>query len=240
MKHLSLVTVALFGSLVLANAALGRVFPGSGSGRSNPAVAARAVDRIQNPKYGNYGDWGGGTVYQFNNGLVGNLPQRQDSAQNMLMQSGIRNTLTSQGQARTEVIASQRQSYRDWWYQLDQQQSAGRSLGRGASFERLDAPPPAAMDVIQWPPLLQDPAFASRRTLIEAPYRRSPPGLSPPTVKDYRDMIAIVDEMKDILEWLTREVVDAQEYNQAKAFLEKLQQEARQRVSRDSTTKPKT
>jgi hypothetical protein len=231
-----LMPFAVIWGLAVAHPVEARVFPGGGGGGSgarsavaNSGIAAAAANRIQNPKYGNYGDWGGGTVYHFNNGMVGSLPQRQESAQSLMMQSGIRNTLLTQGQSRTQAIADQRQSYRDWWFETQQQQSANQP--RPVGFEwAANEPPKAAMDIIKWPPLLRDPAFASRRTLIEAPYRRTPPELSAPTSQDYAEMISTVQEMKDILEWLTRDGVDTQEYEQAKAFLNKIQQEARQRA----------
>lgn len=89
--------------------------------------------------------------------------------------------------------------------------------------------PKASMDLIQWPTLLQEPAFAPERGHIEAPYRRVPPGLSTPTASDYREMVKTVEEMKAILEWRTKTGVDTQNYQQAKDFLNKLALEARKR-----------
>jgi hypothetical protein len=167
--------------------------------------------------------------------------------QNAMMQSGIRNTLSSQADARTQNILSQRQSNRDWWFQVQQQQAAARpaygasspalaACGFGAEpavgrFTVVGADSEAAMDIIKWPSTLQEREFASRRALIEAPYRKSPPGLSTPTAEDYRDMVKNVDEMKAILEWrlTVKSGLDTESYDQAKAFLDKLGQEASER-----------
>ena len=178
------------------------------------------------------------------NRLMGQNAAMQQSA---MVQSGIRNTLSSQADARTQNILSQRQSNRDWWFQVQQQQSAGRRAyepgspalvagGFGAEpvaggFAVAGSVPEAAMDIIKWPTTLQEQEFASQRALIEAPYRRSPPALSAPTANDYRDMVKNVDEMKAILEWRlsVKSGLETNSYEQAKAFLDKLGQEASER-----------
>ena len=156
--------------------------------------------------------------------------------------------LNTQANERTDAILSQRQSNRDSWFQFQQQQMAGRqaygqgspalvSAGFGAGpstggFAVAAPPPEAAMDIIKWPSTLQEPMFASRRALIEAPYRRSPPDLSVPTANDYRDMVKTVAEMEAMLEWRlsVKSGLEANDYEQAKVFLEKLGQEAKARL----------
>lgn len=104
-------------------------------------------------------------------------------------------------------------------------------------------PPKAATDVIKWPTFLQRPAFASRREQIEAPYRRSPPGLSAPTANDYRNMEKTVEEMKGTLYWFATKGIDKHDHEQAKDFLNKLGQEARERfeiVSRFTSANAQT
>ena len=98
-------------------------------------------------------------------------------------------------------------------------------------FAPVGAESEVATDVIKWPTVLQEPEFASRRALIEAPYRRSSPALSVPTANDYRDMVKTVDEMEAILEWRLTVMsgLETNVYQQAKAFLEKLGQEASER-----------
>jgi hypothetical protein len=96
----------------------------------------------------------------------------------------------------------------------------------------------AATDIIKWPKLLQKPAFATERGVIEAPYRRSPPDLSTPTASDYRNMVKTVDEMKAIVEWFPTKGVNTHDYEEAKAFLNKLGLEARERYEIASHTNP--
>ena len=100
-----------------------------------------------------------------------------------------------------------------------------------AGFGVADVPPKVATDIIPWPPVLQEPEFAAQRTEIEAPYRRAPPALSAPAPADYRNMVETVGEMKAVLEWRLGQGSGllTQDYEQAKAFLNKLGQEARDR-----------
>jgi hypothetical protein len=241
--------------LVASSPAAARVFPGSGGSGARPALApaaVRAAAALHNFNDGNYGDWGGSPSYQFSNPLPQiaaqnrQLGQQAAMQQNMMVQSGIRNTLLTQAQGQTNAVLNQRQANQDWWFQYQgQKMAAQRGGGTGASaalvgvggFEPADPAPQAAMDIIQWPALLQAPAFASRRAEIEAPYRRSPPGLSVPTTNDYRNMAKTVEQMKDILDWLTRDGVNTQQYDLANACLNKIGQEARER-SESSGTSP--
>ncbi len=210
-----------------------------------PAVAS-AQWWPGNP-YAGYGAWGG---YPY--GRSGTertlaaqnrqLGQVAAMGQNAVVQSGIRNTLMSQAQTQTSSILNRQQANQDWWFQQQTEQMAQQRAraysspgpgAAGAAFEpaaRGVAPPPVATDVIQWPPLLQERAFACSRAQIEAPYRRSPPGLSTPTADDYRAMVKVVEQMTAILQWLTKEGVDLDDYDEAKAFLNKLGQEAGRRA----------
>ena len=208
--------------------------------------------------YGGYGDDAGVMALQssaINQASARNVAQSNrligQSAviqQNAMMQSGIRNTLSSQADTRTQNILSQRQSDRDWWFQVQQQQLAQRPAYRSSSpalaacgfgtepaadgFTAAGADSQVATDIIKWPTALQEKEFASRRALIEAPYRRSPPALSTPTAEDYRDMVKTVDEMKAILEWrlTVKSGLETKNYEQAKAFLDTLGQEASART----------
>ncbi|MGO9109577.1 MAG: hypothetical protein ACLP9L_10110 [Thermoguttaceae bacterium] len=163
--------------------------------------------------------------------------QQRTMEQNMVVQSGIRNTLSSQAQSQTNAILSQQQANQDWWFQQQSQQMAQRR-----SMERYGAaaipsglaprggPPPAAMDIIQWPTVLQEQCFASERAKIEAPYRRSPPKLSVPTPADYRSMASTVEDMKAVLEWRLKEGIATADYEAAKAFLNQLGEEVTARA----------
>lgn len=215
--------LAAIGSLWAVGPAAAHVFPGNrgyGGGYYDP------------------GGWGGYVAPNPMPDIAAQereLGQRQAMQQNMVVQSGIRNSMMTQAQTQASNQWNQRQQNKDWWFQVQSQQMAEQRArpasaptAVGCGFE--SAPPPkAAMDIIKWPALLQDPAFASLRTQIEAPYRRSPPGLSVPTADDYRKMVKTAEEMKGVLEWMTQQGVDTQEYKQANAFLDTLQREARQR-----------
>ncbi len=220
--------------------------------------------------------WRGGSGYYDDGGLAGAVAlassnratsnqmqmaaQNQQSAQqaarqqSMAVQSGIRNTMTTQAQNRTNAIEDQRQSDRDWWFQTKQQQ-AGRpanvtsssvpmaggfgmrqSMGGGFTYE--DFHPPVALDIIKWPTVLQEKIFTSERAQIETPYRRSPPDLSTPTATDYRNMVKTVEDMNSILEWRLGEHggLPKVDYEQAKAFLNTLAKEAQERAGRGGTS----
>jgi hypothetical protein len=186
--------------------------------------------------------------------------QNQQSAQqaarqhNMAVQSGIRSTMTAQAQNRTAAIEDQRQSDRDWWFQTRQQQMSGRQLsvtslaapmagGFGmrqptGGFTYEDFHPPVALDIIKWPTVLQEKMFISERAQIEEPYRRSPPDLSIPTATDYRNMVKTVEDMKGMLKWRLgqRGGLPTVDYEQAKAFLNNLAQEAQDRARRSGAS----
>ena len=225
MKNACLILgLAAIGFLAAAGPIAARVFPG---------------DRNFGGGYYDPGGWGGGYVapnplpdIASQSRLAG---QQQALQQSMLVQSGIRNSMMTQSQSQINSQQSRRQQNQDWWFQHQAQEMAdqrGRPASEpaaiGCGFE-VPAPPKAATDVLKWPSLLQDPAFASLRRQIEAPYRRSPPGLSVPTADDYRKMVKTAEEMKGVLEWMTQQGVDTREYKQAKAFLDTLQREAHER-----------
>jgi hypothetical protein len=195
------------------------------------------------------GAWGGYPAGQYNTTREIAAQSRQVGqaaaiGQNLVVQSGIRNTLLTQAQQQTNAIQSQQQANQDWWFQVQQQQmaeqrargpSAPAPVGGGYAADPAAvgyglpvARPPVAADIIQWPPVLQEPTFAALRAEIEAPYRRSPPAVSAPTADDYRNMVKTVQEMKAVLEWRLGQGSGllTQDYDQAKAFLDKMGQEA--------------
>jgi hypothetical protein len=209
--------------------------------------------------YGGYGSWGGwggrGAAEIEAASQARQLGQIRAMEQNKIVQEGIRNTLTTQAQSQTNSILNQRQANQDWWFQTQQQQAAQRKAGDGeeapvaggfgpvpppngfGGLAEIEASREVALDIIKWPTALQEKAFDTRRALIEAPYRRSPPRLSVPTADDYRDMVKTIEEMKTILEWRLQNGMITEDYEQAKAFLSKLGQEAQSRadgVSRHS------
>ena len=203
--------------------------------------------------YGGYGGFDGGAALagsDYRQGAIIDAKsqsrlagQQAAQQQNAVVQSGIRNTLSNQANSREAAIANQQAQTQDWWFQHQQQQFAQQQMaprqmaaGQSAEYSMAAAPaagwsslgpphkpPPANMDIIQWPTLLQDPCFASERTKIEAPYRHAtPPKLSTPNEDDYQQMAAAVEDMKAVLQWKLSEGVDTGQYNTAKAFLNKL------------------
>jgi hypothetical protein len=239
MNRYHIAAIAVLFTLCLPSLVVAQFYPGYGYG------------------YGGYGD-GGAALLGADARQAAVIQARADSRiagqqaamnQNAVVQSGIRSTLTNQAQGRADAISSQRQANQDWWYQQQAQQTAERNAlyaekaaaaptsGWGSygavrsGFGPSGAPPPANMDIIKWPTLLQEQCFASERTKIEAPYRRTPPKLSPPTIADYRQMTRTVEDMKAVLEWRLSEGADTNEYNTAKAFLNKLGQEVAARAN---------
>ena len=110
--------------------------------------------------------------------------QQAAAAQDYMLQSGIRKTLSSAAQRRADAILGQQQATQDWLLQQQAQQREQRRTAAAEKGTRGDTPPsgppPAAMDIIKWPALLQERGFASERAKIEAPYRRSPSKPSAP------------------------------------------------------------
>jgi hypothetical protein len=216
-----------------ARTAEARVFPGGGGGGSigpgGVALGAALRNNANNDYYGGFGD-GAQVNLNYNMGFVG-APNRP-AAQPMVQQNTIQNTMLAQAQSQSNAILSQRQANRDWWFQYQGQQMARQSAAgfgtaaAGLGLEGVDPSPPA---VIKWPYLLQQPRFASRRAMIEAPYLRSPPGLSAPTTEDYAAMVKTIAEMKALLERMKEEGASMYLYNEADSFLDKIEAEARER-----------
>src|SRR5208283_1635730 len=125
-------------------------------------------------------------------------------------------------QGRADSILDQRQSNQDWWFQQQSQQSVQQRAEAAVRFAPSGGPPPAAMDIIKWPTVLQESCFASERTQIESPYRRTPPKLSVPTPADYGNMAGAVEDMKAVLQWKLKEGVETADYNAANTFLNEL------------------
>jgi hypothetical protein len=224
MKHRILVASLVVGGMLgLADAASAQFYPGYGYGGWGGMTGGAALLGSDSRQ---------ATAMQLKSQSM-QTGQQAAMAQNQVVQSGIRNTLSSQAQSRSNAILTQRQSNQDWWFQQQAQQSAQRGAMGYASgapavpvgFAPPGEPPPAAMDIIQWPTVLQEKCFASQRARIEAPYRRTPPKLSVPTQADYRKMAGAVEDMKAVLEWRLTESLDTDDYNAAKSFLNQLGQQ---------------
>jgi hypothetical protein len=166
---------------------------------AQPALAQ--IGALSWDYYGGYGSWG---AYNSSSILAQNAQLASSSraqAQNSIVQSGIRSTLTQQAQSQSQNLANQRQDYKDWWYQTQQQQQLAASQARANSAGKTSASfvsyqSPSASNVIQWPLLLQDPIFTRLRASIEDPYLSNPTG---PTAQDFKDMVKTVAQMKDLV-----------------------------------------
>jgi len=204
------------------------------------------------PGYGYYGDagvWGAYTsaLHDSTSRYIAQsdrlMGERAANQQMTAMQSGIRNTLSSQANLRTQTAMSQQQSNRDWWFQIEQQQLARRraagAMGSPATAEaamatmRQESPamPQVATDVIPWLPVLCDPRFAAERAIVEAPYRHADGKPTEPTEADYQRMIEAAGQMKTILDQMAGEI-SAREYLDAGKFLDQLAAEARGRIEK--------
>ncbi len=194
---------------------------------------------------GGYGAWGSAVAARAD-ATQRNLAQQQHLAseriaaqQSAAMQAGIRNTLSTQADMRTQSILSQQQSNRDWWFQVQQQQTAQRRAMSAGAVARPDptfvptAPassgPPVATDIIPWPPVLWNSRFAEQRAAVEAPYRREAGTQATRTAADYESILEAAGHMKRLLEAMTAEI-SAQDYLLADRFLDQLAAEARGRI----------
>ena len=163
--------------------------------------------------------------------------QRAASSQMSGMESGIRSAMNAGDQQYAQNLYSQQQAGRNWWFQVEQQQTAERqaqaaryaAMSAGFESAQIANAPKANTDIIKWLPLLQLPQFAAERSQIEAPYRRNSKGLSTPTVDDYRNMLKAAEQMKATLKSMTANIT-AEEYFSSEAFLNQLAAEIRQRL----------
>lgn len=230
MQHVFRVTVVLtpFCLSLVPAAASAQFWPGHGYG------------------IGGFGGWGGAQVAAEADATMRNIASQEHAAsqsiaaqQSAAMQANIRNTLSTQADIRTQSMLSQQQSHRDWWFQVQQQQSAQRRARQGGAVPAAGpahvptAPtlrvPPIATDIIPWPPVLWDSRFDEQRAAVEAPYRRNVGKQASRTAADYEGMIEAAEQMKVVLGAMTSEI-SAQDYLHAQKFLDQLAAEARGRI----------
>jgi hypothetical protein len=249
---MAIAAVCLLG---LAESVAARVFPGGGESRGGArAQLATAAINNRDSHYGDYGDYGG-AVYVFGNNSPTSIGMQQGPS-GPAFQPGLTAPMPSRSPGPSQAQANQ-----DWFFQYQGQGSQAKggawatyngpelsvranayynAAAQDIGFEAARNLPRASLDIIKWPTLLRLPTFASRRAMIEAPYRRSPPGLSTPTADDYRAMAKTAAEMKAMLEWLSQDGLPTNSYEEAKKFLDQLQQEARDRSEdRGSSPTPK-
>jgi hypothetical protein len=207
------------------------------------AATLALVPQIAAAQFGYYGytpydsgfSNGGWGAYNTNKNIAAGEQIASESramSQNSMVQSGIRDTLVQQDQARNQAVIDKRQADKGMWFQTQQSQMAQRRALSAAT-----ASPDAGWaemkrdderELIKWPRLLMDPLFTRTRARIEAPYLRSGSGLSQPTAQDYRAMINTVTEMKELENYASGYTVA--QHTQAAEFLDGLASEAQQRA----------
>ena len=211
-------------------------------------AAADTADAQFGPGY-SYGGWG---AYPYANlrstqntsmelaASARRQSEQRAMKQNLTVQQGIRSTLSSQAQARTQAIQAEGQSNRDWWFQQQQQQVAqGPRSGARSPLPFVPSvaamtpstQPAASKGIIAWPQVLLDPRFAAARATVEDPYRQD----RRPTPDDYRAMTGATTDMKTTLEGLATEV-SAAEYMATVKFLDTLAAEAQGRLEPKEAT----
>ncbi len=110
--------------------------------------------------YGGYGGFDGGAALagsDYRQGAIIDAKsqsrlagQQAAQQQNLVVQSGIRNTLSNQANSREAAIANQQQQTQDWWFQHQQQQFAQQQQmpqrqmapGQSAEYSMASAPQP--------------------------------------------------------------------------------------------------
>ena len=234
-KTVATAVLTMIGLLAFGSSASAQFWPGYGSTGGYGAWGAYAAGREQAVTRNIHSQ----------SQLAG---QRAATQQSAAMQRGIRNTLSTQAQMRTQNIVGQQQSNRNMWFQVQQQQLAQRqsmSAGGGSTGmavaaarmalkEQKPTTAGAATDIIKWPPVLCEGRFAEQRALVEAPYRRDPKEKVIPTTADYENMIKAVKQMKILLDEMTS-AISAQEYLHAEKFLDQLAAESQQRIEKSKS-----
>ncbi len=226
------------------------------------ALAPTAMAQIGPYYYGGWGNYDTSATYNTALNTASQqkmLGQTQAAAQSAAMQSGIRSTLSNQAAARNQAAAARQQDYRDWSFQVQQQQTAQRqarqmyqprpamATATAASFEpsismsAAVAGPAPASDIIKWRPILYDRRFDVLRAEVEAPYLRTGgKTLSQPTAADYRNMIKAFQQMKAILKQMDAEIT-AREYLDTTQDIDGLIKQATDRAERlEAAAKPKS
>ena len=180
----------------------------------------------------------------------------QAQRQTANMQRGLRSATMNAARSQIASMGRQKQSYKDWWFQTQQQQSAQRRMQprsqpppvapryrprpvvprRTVSTPRATAAKKSA-DIINWPARLSDPRFAKQRARVEGPFRRQASGGGDPTVKDYREIIDATGQMKATLKEMAYEI-SAGTYLEVEKFLDSLAAEAQERIKGKAGTQP--
>jgi hypothetical protein len=164
---------------------------------------------------------------------------------------GINQSLAQQANFRTQSMMAERDSAKDWWFQQQSQQLANRQARE--SYQPMNLPnsnygdgegnapqqTPAAKEIMLWPTLLKDPAFAELRSEIESPFRIAYADNKPLSAGDYRGILKSIDAMKIKLKGISSSVVDS-EYEAVVSYLDELSADAQKRLNARIDPKPET
>jgi hypothetical protein len=169
----------------------------------------------------------------------------------------INQSMMQQANMRTQSMAADRQSAKDWWFETQTQQAAERrarasyqptnlpSLSPAATLElaneiaRQPDPTPAQKEIMLWPTLLKGSAFDQYRARVEAPFRRSYAEKTPMTADDYRGILQAIDEMKSKLEGMSSQVIES-EFAAVNGYLDELATDAQKRLDARLSPNPAT
>jgi hypothetical protein len=202
--------------------------------------------------YGGYYGYDYGPYYPDINQTNAELQQaynqeRQYQAQSSMARTAawrnINQTMIDQANQQTQSMLAQRQSAKDWWYQIEAQQVASRQAreaAQAAAAAKSESEDPynnpqaaarnsAAKDIMVWPTLLRGPAFDQLRAEVEAPFRRGYADHKPLTADDYRGILRALDEMKAKLKDFSSRVVES-EYVAVESYLDDLAADAQKRL----------
>ena len=238
-------------------------------------LAALSVAEVARAQFGPYGGYSGGwgaypyAVSSRNANVTRQIAAQRHAAsfsqaqrQTAAMQRGLHNATMSAARSETASMARHKQSYKDWWFQTQQRQSAQRRMQPrhqpppaapmyrppaaaprrtvsppAPSAPRATAPRQKSTNIIKWPPWLMDPRFAQRRDRVEELLQRQASGGGKLTAKDYREIVDAVAKMKTTLKGMAYEIT-AGTYLEVEKFLDSLAAEAQQRIKGKAGTQP--
>jgi hypothetical protein len=166
--------------------------------------------------------------------------QAQSSMARTSAWQNINNSLAQQADMRTQSMLAQRQSAKDWWYDIEARKLAESraqpsyqpmSLPYSGPVEPAAAVPqkPTVQEIMIWPTLLKSPAFDVLRGKVENPFRRAYADKKPLTADDYRGILQAVDEMKAKLKGMSSQVIES-EYEAVLGYLDELSTDAQKRL----------
>jgi len=168
--------------------------------------------------------------------------QAQSSMARTSAWQNINQSMAQQASMQTQSMLAQRQSSKDWWYDVQARKLAESkaspsyrpmslpySEGPDASSPRSPSQKPAVQEIMIWPTLLKNPEFDELRSKIETPFRRAYADKKPLTADDYRGILQAVDEMKVKLQSMSSQIIES-EYAAVEGYLNELAADAQKRL----------